>query len=166
MPVQPITPLPGYIYGTYSFINVTCSLMGPNANYPLGAGAGSAEEGITIEPTGDQATMTIGADGSGMYSLHADRSGRFLIRLLKISPTNALLMATFEADRSSSAFFGQNTIVVNDTARGDNISGRGVAIMRAPTIVYGREGAMQEWTLGAIVIDRLLGTGVINVTPP
>src|ERR1700753_799351 len=135
MPVQPITPGPGYIYGTYIFLNVVCSITGPNGNATIGAGSGAAEEGITVEPTGDQGTLTLGADGSGMYSLHGDRSGRFLIRLLKISPTNAILGAMFEADRSNSAFFGQNVVLLSDIARGDTISGRGCALIRAPTLV-------------------------------
>ena len=53
MPVQPITPGPGYIYGTYSFLNIMCSITGPNGNVTIGAGSGAAEEGITVEPTGD-----------------------------------------------------------------------------------------------------------------
>src|SRR5215472_8354171 len=120
MAVQGISPAPPRIYGTYSFQQIAATISGPNGSFPLGAGSASSEEGITIEPTGDQATMAIGADGSGLYSLHADFSGRFIVRLLLISPTNALLGAMFEADRSSAAFFGRNLIVLTDIARGDN----------------------------------------------
>ena len=164
MPVQGISPAPPRIFSTYSFQNIVASITGPNGSFPLGAGSASAEEGITIEPTADQATMTIGADGSGMYSLHADYSGRFLVRLLLVSPTNALLGAMFEADRSSAAFFGQNLIVLTDIARGDNITGQGCGIIRAPNLVYGREGGMREWTISSILIHRMLGSGVVQVT--
>jgi hypothetical protein len=166
MPVQPITGQIGIVYGTYSFVNIAASINGPNGAFPLAAGSGAAEEGITVEPTGDKATMVVGADGSVMYSLHADQSGRVLIRLQKISPTNALLGAMYVADTSTSALYGLNTIIINDMARGDNISLRGCGFSRAPTINYGREGGIMEWAMFAAVIDRLLGSGAVNVTPP
>ena len=162
MPVQGISPSPPRLFSTYSFLNIVCTISGPNGAFPLGAGSASAEEGITVEPSTDQSTMTIGADGSGMYSLHADFSGRFMVRLLLTSPTNQLLANMFEADRSSAAFYGQNLVVLTDVARGDNITGQGCAIMRAPNLVYGREGGLREWTISAIVIHRLLGSGVVQ----
>ncbi len=37
---------------------------------------------------GPKNTMTIGADGEVMHSLHADKSGTVTVNLLKTSPTN------------------------------------------------------------------------------
>lgn len=159
-------PQTNVIFGTYGFTNIAASISGPGGSFPLGAGAGSAEEGITIEPDGDKVTKTVGADGAVMYNLHADMSGRVLIRLQKISPTNALLGAMYNLQITDSALNGVNTILVTDIARGDNISLRGCAFSRAPTINYGTTGGILEWSFFAAVIDRLLGSGVVNTTPP
>ena len=57
---------------TYSFLDVTAAIQGPGGSINLAAGAGSAEEGITIEAMEDKNIMTIGADGAGMHSLVAN----------------------------------------------------------------------------------------------
>lgn len=73
----------------YSFMDTQCSLTSDDGVIDLGYGAAIAEEGITFAMAGDKNTMTIGADGEGMHSLHADNSGTITIRFLKTSPTNA-----------------------------------------------------------------------------
>jgi len=142
---------------TYSFLEVTAAIIGPGGAINLGAGAGPSEEGITIDPSGEMNTMTIGADGSGMHALHADRSGKITFRYLKASPTNALLMAMYNFQRSSGAQHGQNTVTVVDTLRGDVHNCQQVAFTKAPNIGYGREAGMVEWELSAVRIDQTLG---------
>lgn len=154
------------VFGTYGFANIAASISGPGGSFPLGAGAGSSEEGITIEPDGDKVTKTVGADGAVMYNLHADMSGRILVRLQKISPTNALLGQMYNIQITDAALTGVNTIIVTDIARGDTISLRGCAFSRPPTISYGTLGGILEWAFFAAVIDRLLGSGAVNVTVP
>jgi hypothetical protein len=78
---------------TYSFLNVQASLAGPGGLLNLGQGAAAAAEGITVARAGDRNKMTIGADGNGMNTLIADKSGQVTVRLLKTSPQNAALMA-------------------------------------------------------------------------
>lgn len=73
---------------TYSFMDVTASLSGPTGEIDLGYGSASSEEGITVAMGGPKNTMTIGADGEVMHSLHADKSGTVTVNLLKTSPTN------------------------------------------------------------------------------
>src|SRR5215472_4321031 len=102
------------IFGTYSFNNIVASFAGPSGSFPIGSGSGSAPEGITIEPDGDKVTKVVGADGAVMYNLHADQSGRIIVRLQKISPTNALLGAAYQSQITDSALTGVNTVVVND----------------------------------------------------
>ncbi|WP_285199455.1 phage protein, partial [Klebsiella pneumoniae] len=104
---------------TYSFIDVVATLVGPTGNIDLGYGAGAAEEGITIEMAGDKNTMMIGADGEGMHSLHADKSGTITVRLLKTSPTNAKLMAMYDDQTLDSGLHGQNVITVRNAKSGD-----------------------------------------------
>lgn len=144
---------------TYSFLNVQAAISGPNGAFSLGAGSGNAEEGITIAMDEDKTTTTLGADGEGMHSLHASKVGTVTVRLLKTSPVNAQLSAMYNADQSSAAVWGQNTITISDTARGDFISARQVAFMKHPDINYAKDGGTVEWTFKAIKIDQLLGAG-------
>jgi hypothetical protein len=57
--------------GVYSFLDVSATISGPGGTFSIGSDAGVAEEGITTAYTGEKNTMTIGADGAGMHSLHA-----------------------------------------------------------------------------------------------
>lgn len=141
---------------TYSFLDVQASLVGPGGAISLGAGAGAAEEGISIETTAEIDTMTIGADGAAMHTLHADKSGRVTIRLLKTSPTNALLSAMMAFQRTSGATHGQNTLMVQDSNRGDVVACRQVAFAKAPPLQFAKEAGVIEWTFTAGVIDITL----------
>lgn len=142
---------------TYSFLDVQAALVGPGGVINLGNGSGADEEGISIEPAGEVGNMRIGADGSGMHSLHADRSGRVTVRLLKTSPVNAQLSAMLAFQRSSAATHGQNTITVTDSVRGDVITCRNCAFARTPPLAYGKEAGMVEWVFNALQIDPSLG---------
>lgn len=143
---------------TYSFLDVNAAIVGPGGAINLGSGAGNSEEGITIEPTEDINTMTVGADGTPMHSLHADKSGKITVRLLKTSPVNARLSQMYAFQTASGANHGQNTITVANSATGDVTTCQIVAFERAPTLTYAKEGGMNEWSFAAGIIDRTLGT--------
>lgn len=144
--------------GTYSFIDVTASLAGPTGTINLGYGSGNAEEGISIDMAGDKNTMTIGADGKGMHSLHADRSGTVTLRYLKTAPVNARLMAMYDAQTISSALHGQNFITVGHTVSGDITTAQQCAFKKKPNLAYKKDGDIVEWVFDAIEIDSVLGT--------
>lgn len=141
---------------TYSFLEVNASLVGPGGFISLGAGAGAAEEGISIEATSEIGTMTIGADGKGMHTLHADKSGRITVRLLKTSPVNALLSAMYNFQTAAGATYGQNTLTLTDANRGDVVTCRQVGFTKAPPLSYAKEAGAIEWEFNAIEIDRTL----------
>lgn len=143
---------------TYSFLDVTATLVGPGGVISLGAGSGAAEEGISVDPTGDIGTMLVGADGAGQHSLHGDKSGRLTVRLLKTSPTNAKLAAMYAFQTASASAYGQNTIVVTDVNRGDVVTCRQVAFAKAPPLSFGKEAGVVEWEFNAVIIDRALGS--------
>jgi hypothetical protein len=143
---------------TYSFQDVQSTLVGPTGFLDLGSGAAVAEEGITIEAAGDKNTMLIGADGEGMHSLHADKSGTIAVRLLKTSPQNAKLSAMYAAQTLASQLHGQNVITVRNPQSGDITVARGCAFKRKPPLAYAKEGDIVEWVFDAIKIDTILGT--------
>ncbi|WP_025138082.1 phage protein [Achromobacter sp. DH1f] len=143
---------------TYSFIDVQATLAGPTGVVNMGYGAATAEEGITIAAAADKNTMTIGSDGEGMHSLHADKSGQITVRLLKTSPINQALMIQYDAQTLSSTLHGKNVITVRNSVSGDITVARGVAFKRAPDLTYAKDGGIVEWQFDAIKIDRNLGT--------
>ena len=142
---------------TYSFKEVQAAIVGPGGAINLGNGAGPASEGITFSPKSDVNVMTIGADGLGMHSLSADRSGSATMRFLKASPTNAALMLMYNLQIASGAVHGQNTITLTDTNRGDVVTCEQVAFRKAPDLNYGMEAGMVEWDFDAVKMTRVLG---------
>lgn len=143
---------------TYSFLNVNAAMVGPGGAVNLGQGAAAAEEGISVEPTENIDTMTIGADGTPMHSLHADKSGTVTIRLLKTSPVNEKLAQMYAFQTASAKNHGQNTITISNNHMQDVITCQQVAFQKAPPLTYAKEGGTNEWTFNAGIIDRTLGS--------
>ncbi len=143
---------------TYSFVDIQAALAGPTGVVNLGYGAAVSDEGISIEMAGDKNTMMIGADGEGMHSLHADKSGTIIVRLLQTSPTNAKLQAMYDAQTLSSSLHGLNVITVTNPVSGDVTVGRNAAFKRKPSLSYKKDGAILEWSFDCIKIDTVLGT--------
>jgi len=143
---------------TYSFVDVAATLVGPTGTANLGYGATVADEGITVAMAGDKNTMLIGADGGGMHSLHADKSGVVTVRTLKVSPTNAILQAMYDAQALNSSLWGQNVIVVRQLVSGDTTTAVRCAFKKKPDITYKKDGDIIEWVFDAIHIDTVLGT--------
>lgn len=86
---------------TYSFLDVNATLTCADATIDLGYGAAIADEGISFAMANDKNSMTIGADGEGMHSLHCDNSGQVTIRLLKTSPANARLSDLYDLQKGN-----------------------------------------------------------------
>lgn len=143
---------------SYSFLDVVATLSGPTGSANLAMGAGTSDEGISFEQIGDKNTMQIGSGGHVQHSLHADKSGRVIVRLLKTSPQNAVLQQMYDIQTSSASLHGQNTVVCQQKASGDVTTARQVAFKRKPPISYQKEAGMIEWEFDAGQIDTVLGT--------
>lgn len=143
---------------SYSFLDVNATLVGAGAVIDLGAGSANAEEGISIVMAGDKNTMTVGADGEGMHSLHADKSGQVTVRYLKTSPKNAQLMALYDAQSLSSSAWGNNVITVTHSVSSDTTVARSCAFKKRPDLNYRKDGDIIEWVFDSIKIDGILGT--------
>ncbi|MGN2526272.1 DUF3277 family protein [Escherichia coli] len=142
---------------TYSFLDVTASLTGPTGVIDLGQGSANSEEGITQTMGGNKNTMTIGADGEVMHSLHADKSGTITVTLLKTSPVNKKLSLAYNAQSQSSATWGNNVIVIRNTASGDISTARSCAFQKQPDFNNAKEGVTVAWVFDCGKIDQLLG---------
>lgn len=142
---------------TYSFLDVTASLTGPTGVIDLGQGSANSEEGITVAMGGNKNTMTVGADGEVMHSLHADKSGTITVTLLKTSPVNKKLSLAYNAQSQSSATWGNNVIVIRNTASGDISTARSCAFQKQPDFNNAKEGGTVAWVFDCGKIDQLLG---------
>lgn len=142
---------------TYSFIDVSASMTGPTGSIDLGCGSANSEEGITVTMTEAKNTMTTGADGEVMHSLHAGKSGTITVTLLKTSPTNKKLSLMYNAQSQSSATWGNNVIVVRNKASGDLTTARSCAFQKQPDHANAKVGNTVSWVFDCGKIDQLLG---------
>ncbi|MBE0151500.1 MULTISPECIES: DUF3277 family protein [Serratia] len=142
---------------TYSFIDVSASLVGPTGVIDLGYGSATSDEGITISMAEAKNTMTSGADGEVMHSLHAGKSGTLTVTLLKTSPTNKKLSLAYNAQSQSSALWGNNVITVRNSASGDTTVARSVAFQKQPDHANAKVGNTVAWVFDCGKIDQLLG---------
>jgi hypothetical protein len=146
--------------GVYSFKNYQATFSGPGvAPFAIGNGSGAAKEGISFDMAEDKNQMTQGADGAIMHSLNAADGGRITVRLLKTSPTNALLNAAYNFQKVNPGSWGQNTIRGADTQRGDVQTCVELAFVKQAPLTYATEGGMMEWVFEGRIFE-LLGSGV------
>lgn len=138
---------------TYSFLNVKATIAGPGGNFNLSTEAAPAEEGLTVEMVDDKNTMTVGAAGNAMHSLHASKAGTVHVRLLKTSPVNHNLAAMYALQEAAPALWGSNVILITDKVTGDVISCRQVAFKKLPAQTFAKDGGMLEWTFDAGQVD-------------
>lgn len=143
--------------GTYSFIDVSASLTGPTGSIDLGCGSANSEEGITVAMTEAKNTMTVGADGEVMHSLHAGKSGTITVTLLKTSPVNKKLSLMYNAQSQSSATWGNNVIVIRNRVSGDITTARSCAFQKQPDHANAKVGNTVSWVFDAGKVDQLLG---------
>ena len=143
---------------TYSFLDCSAALSGPGGSLTL-TGGGTAREGITFSRNNDTNSMMVGADGVGMHSLRADKSGTVTVRLLRTNPLNSSLSKMFDYQTTSSANHGQNVISGRNPVRGDDYEASGCAFKRKPPLNMGEDGDVVEWQFDAIRIDGEFGDG-------
>lgn len=142
---------------TYSFLDVNVAISGIGGNFPLGSGAGAADEGITIAAVSDKNTMMVGADGSPMHSLNASTASTCTVNLLKTSPVNALLMAMYNIQSTSSALWGSNVITLSILQTGENITLTSCAFKKAPNLDYAKEAKTVQWAFDCGRTSSTLG---------
>lgn len=143
--------------GAYSFMDMSASLTGPTGVIDLGYGSGNSDEGIVVTMAEAKNTMTTGADGEVMHSLHAGKSGTVTINLLKTSPVNKKLSVMYNAQSLSSALWGNNVIVLRNKASGDIVTARACAFQKQPDWNNPKVAGIVAWVFDAGKIDELLG---------
>jgi hypothetical protein len=140
---------------TYSFLDIFAAINGPGGAFSLSQN-GNSEEGITISMVEDKNTMTIGADGTAMHSLHAGKGAVLTVHLLKTSPLNFKLSMMYAEQTSSSTAHGQNHITITNPITGDSVTCRGCAFKKLPDNVNAKIGGKNDWPFDVGFVDQEL----------
>lgn len=150
-----------YENSVYSFGDCAWAIVGPgNLN---ASASGEADEGYSVEFEGDKDTMTPGAGGDVMHSLRVAQPGTITLRLLKASSFNKVLSDAYNYQTGSASTHAQNTITINDFARGDTFICQGSAFRKFPNVNFQVQGGTQEWVFNVSRITPNLGAGVDQI---
>jgi hypothetical protein len=141
------------------------TISGPGGTIALGAGAGVDKGGVTTAYDEDKQTTTTGADGAVLQNLHPGQTGTITVRLLKTSPSNALLSNLYNFQRASSANWAQNVMQGADAVRGDTINGVSMGFVKFPDVTWAEDGAALEWQFRGILREQL-GSGSADLSLP
>ena len=145
--------------GVYSFIDVKASIRGPGGSFDV-ASSGVSDESIRVAMVSDKNTMVIGANGDGMHSLKASKASRITISLLKTATGNAMFNQLYRFQAQSSAYWGQNILVITNPISGDVVTATGGSFIKQSDIGYSGEGGLNVWAFDFIDTDEVLGNGL------
>jgi hypothetical protein len=136
----------------YSFLNTVVLINGVELN-----GFADGDDAINITRRVDSGSDKVGADGSMMVSLSADKSGEFTFKLLQTSSSNKYLASVMALQEGGAKTFVPCTVLFQDTYRNDLATGT-IGYMKKPAdVTRGVQGNIQEWTIVVERLDMLLG---------
>jgi len=136
----------------YSFQNTVVLVNGVELT-----GWADGDDAISIKRRADSASDKIGADGSMMVSISADKSGEFTFKLQQTSSSNKYLSALIALQEGGAATFVPVNVLFQDTYRKDMATGTIGYIKRPSDLQRGTAAGNQEWTVVVERMDMLLG---------
>ena len=101
---------------------------------------------ISIEFTGDDATMSQGADGEVVVNQLPAMPAEVTITLKETSSSNSVLMALREAQRLAAAGYVMPFGCIDSTT-GEQVSSLECVFANRPGVSKGREAGTREWKL-------------------
>ncbi len=126
----------------YSQVNVTVAV---DQRQVIGLWDG--DDAIVVTRGADLGTMMIGADGSGLFSISADKSAQISIKVQHTSPTHRLLIEKEKQQYARGAAFPGFPFSLKDTVSGEGGTADKCYIMQAPADSKGKAAAVREWVL-------------------
>lgn len=136
----------------YSFQNTVMLVNGVEIT-----GWADGDDVIKIARRNDSASDKIGADGSMMVSLSADKSGEFTFKLQQTSSANKYLQGLCALQEGGAKLFVPVNVLFQDTYRQDLATGTVGYIKRPAELNRGAQAGTQEWTIVVERLDQLLG---------
>ena len=110
-------------------------------------GLWDGDDAVVVTRGADLGTMMIGADGSGLMSISADRSAQISIKVQHTSPTHRLLLQKEKQQYARGAAFPGFPFVLKDTVSGEGGTADKCYIMQAPAQSNGKAATVREWVL-------------------
>lgn len=140
----------------YSFQNTVVLVNGVEIT-----GYSEGDDVIRINRRSDSASDKMGADGSMMVSISADKSGEITFKLQQTSGSNKYLMSLCALQEGGAKTFVPVNVLFQDTYRQDLATGTVGYIKRPPELSRGHQAGDQEWTIVTERLDMLLGDPVL-----
>lgn len=132
------------------------------------SGFAEGDDCFDIKKTKDDVQTEMSADGTQMaVSLDPDFSGEISIKLQWSSPSNAILMAMYKAQRLAARGAGvlvAHTVRVMDAQRRDLDTLSPCVIKKAPDRTRGGKAAPLVWTFVGAQLDSEQGPGIPVLT--
>lgn len=126
----------------YSYLNVAATVDGQ-----IVQGLWEGDDAIIVTFASDMGTGLIGADGSGIFSVAANKSVTISIKLQHTSPTHRLLHQKLKRQQALGGAASAFPFVVMDSASGEGGVADRCYIQTAPADSKGVNAAVREWIL-------------------
>lgn len=133
------------ISSAYSMSNVAATIDGREV-----IGFWDGDDAVTVAQGADKGTGVIGADGSGIFSISANKSATITFRLMHTSPTHRLLMQKLRRQQALGAGITAFPVTVIDTASNEGGAAQKCYIMTAPSDSKGTNATVREWVLWTV----------------
>jgi hypothetical protein len=102
---------------------------------------------VSVAMSGNVSTTMVGADGSSINSVSADKSAEISIKLQHTSPTHRFLHQKLKQMRARGANATPFSFTVKDKVSGEGGVADKCVIMTAPADGKGKNASMREWKL-------------------
>ena len=129
-------------FGPYNFDNVALTIDGARVT-----GFGDGDDVIMIERNTELGTPQIGADGSSVLSITADRSAKMTIKLLQSSPFNQYLQNKVARQRSGALSGMSFPVTMVDLSTGETGACSQVMVMGEAMPSKGKNATERTWVL-------------------
>lgn len=126
----------------YGFVNTANTVDGQ-----IIQGLWDGDDAISIAPIADKGTMLIGADGSALFSVSANRGATITLRLQHTSPTHRLLQQKLKRQQALASPATAFPVTAYDTSSGEGGTADKCFIQTAPTDTKGANATVREWVL-------------------
>lgn len=133
------------ISSAYSMVNVSATVDGQQVQ-----GAWDGDDALVVTPGAAKGTGLIGADGSGIFSVSADKSAMISIKLMHTSPTHRLLTQKEKRQQARGGAASAFPFMFIDTVSGEGGTADKCYIQTAPADSKGKNATVREWVLWAV----------------
>ncbi|NTA36836.1 DUF3277 family protein [Agrobacterium salinitolerans] len=130
------------ITSAYGFVNTSNMVDGQ-----LIQGLWDGDDAIVVAPLADKGTMLIGADGSALFSVSANKGATITLRLMHTSPTHRLLTQKLKRQQALASPNAAFPVTVYDTSSGEGGTADKCFIQTAPNDQKGINAVVREWVL-------------------